>query len=359
MIAVLGSTGSIGTNTLAVAKDNGLPIEAICANNNIDLLNQQIKAFNPKYVAINDHTKKNQVHHDKVFTGEEGILEMLSLCQSSTIVNALVGFSGLKPTLEALRLNKKVALANKESLVAAGAFIDTPKITPIDSEHFGLAYLLNGRPVKKMVITASGGAFRDLNTDALKNVTLAQALKHPNWKMGKKITIDSATMANKLFEMLEARWLFGITEIDAFIETNSLIHALVEFIDGSTTAHISAPDMKLPIAFAVLEKVDYSVTKNIDLKQFLDISFKEIDVEKYPMWRLKSEILDYPKRGAVINAANDVAVGLFLEQKIGFLQIAKIVLKCYERFAHICPNTVEEVFLIDQEVREYIKGDIS
>lgn len=358
MITVLGSTGSIGTNTLQVAKDNDIPIEAICANNNTDLLNEQIKTFHPKYVAINDPTKKDHIEHEKIFCGEEGILEMLSLCKSQTIINALVGFSGLQPTLEAISLGKKVALANKESLVAAGAFIDTSKIVPIDSEHFGLAYLLNGRKAKKMIITASGGAFRDTPTHELQNVTLSQALDHPNWKMGKKITIDSATMANKLFELLEARWLFDITDLDALIEQNSLVHALIEFIDGSTTAHISTPDMKLPIAFAILNKVDYTVTESVNLEDMATISFKKIDVEKYPLWVLKDEILEDSKKGTVINAANDRAVGLFLEQKIDFLQITKIVLKCYEKFQHVCPNNIHEVFEIDKEVRAYIKGDI-
>ena len=258
-MVLLGSTGSIGVNALVIAKRFGLGVEALCAGKNITLLNEQIEAFRPKYVAISDANDVLHVKHDRVFVGEEGIVEMLSLCQSEMVVNALVGFVGLRPSIETLRLGKRLALANKESLVVAGHLLDTSKITPIDSEHFGLWYLLNGRLVSRMTITASGGAFRDTPLDKIASMSPSDALKHPNWSMGSKITIDSATMTNKLFELLEAKWLFGCDNLDAIIEPKSIIHAFVDFLDGSMTAHLANADMKLPIAYALLGKVEEAI----------------------------------------------------------------------------------------------------
>jgi len=229
-MVLLGSTGSIGVNTLIIAKKFGIEVEVLVAGRNIALLNEQIKLHNPKMVVIADENEIQFVQHHNVYAGEKAILEAIKQSKSEIVVNALVGFLGLKPTLKAIECGKKVALANKESLVAGGNFVDTSKITPIDSEHFGLWYLLNdAKPVKKMIITASGGAFRDWDLAKLKDATLADTQKHPNWSMGQKITIDSATMVNKMFELLEARWLFGEGEYDAIIETKSLIHALIDF----------------------------------------------------------------------------------------------------------------------------------
>ena len=216
---LLGSTGSIGVNTLEVAKKFALGVEVLVAGNNIDLLNSQIKEHNPKTVIVANKEDVCKVEHPHVFYGQDSILSVIKDASSELVVNALVGFLGLRPTLTALACNKKVALANKESLVACGAFIDTTKIQPIDSEHFGLWYLMQNRPVEKMIITASGGAFRDWDINKLQNATLADTQKHPNWSMGQKITIDSATMVNKMFELLEARWLFGEGHYDAIIET--------------------------------------------------------------------------------------------------------------------------------------------
>ena len=198
---LLGSTGSIGVNTLEVAKKFSIGVEVLVAGNNIELLNKQIKEHNPKTVVVANKEDVFRVNHNSVFYGQDAILRVIEESKSELVVNALVGFLGLRPTLTSLKCGKKVALANKESLVACGAFIDTTKIQPIDSEHFGLWYLMQNRPIEKMIITASGGAFRDWEIDKLQNATLADTQKHPNWSMGQKITIDSATMMNKIFEL--------------------------------------------------------------------------------------------------------------------------------------------------------------
>lgn len=252
---VLGSTGSIGQNTLAIAKRYQLDVEVMVAGRRIDLLNKQLTEHTPNVVVIANKEDIAKVNHPNVKAGEEAIIEAIHSAKSDLVVNALVGFMGLRPTLEAIKAGKRIALANKESLVAGGAFVDTSNIVPIDSEHFGLWYLQSEKKTKRMVITASGGAFRDWPLEKIKDATLADTQKHPNWSMGQKITIDSATMMNKLFELLEARWLFGEGEYDAIIETQSIIHALIDYVDGSTTAHIAHANMQLPIAYAIRGKV--------------------------------------------------------------------------------------------------------
>ncbi len=350
---ILGSTGSIGVNTLIMAKKFNLKIEVLTANKNVDLLNKQIKKFNPKFVVIGSKNLRKQVNHKKVFFGGEGILEVLNLAKSKLVVNALVGFAGLKPTLEAIKLNKKIALANKESLVVGGKFVDTSNIFPIDSEHFGLWYLLNDKKPKKMIITASGGAFRDTPLDELKNVTISEALNHPNWSMGQKITIDSATMTNKLFELLEAKWLFNIKKLDAIIETKSLIHALIDFKDGSSTAHIATANMQLPIAYAVNKKIKTQIVKPVDLVKVGGLEFREIKKDRYAIWEIKDDILKNPHLGVIVNSANEIAVEKFLQKKIGFLDISKITLKAYQKFHNVKPLSIEEIFIIDKEVRKF------
>ncbi len=350
---LLGSTGSIGVNTLKVAKKHNIKVEVLSAGRNITLLNEQIKEFSPKYVVIQDKVDVNNINHDKVFFGEEGILEVLNLSTSSLVVNSLVGFAGLRPTLEALRLDKKLALANKESLVVAGEFIDTSKITPIDSEHFGLWYLLSDKEISSMTITASGGSFRDTPLDRLKNVSVKEALNHPNWSMGKKITIDSATMVNKLFELLEARWLFDTTNLDAVIETKSIIHALINFKDGSSTAHIAGVDMKLPISYAVLDKVNEEILKPIDLLEVGSLEFRKIEEDRYPIWAIKDLLLKSPHLGVVVNASNEVAIEKFFSSDISFLDISTTILKALEKFRDYRASSVEELFEIDKEVRKF------
>jgi len=352
-VILLGSTGSIGVNALVIAQRFNIEVEALVAGKNITLLNEQIKQFHPKYVCVSDEADVASVLHVKVFVGQKGILEILGLCQSELVVNALVGFVGLAPSIEALRLNKRLALANKESLVVAGHLLDTSKITPIDSEHFGLWYLLNGRSVSRMTITASGGAFRDTPLEQLSRMSPSDALKHPNWSMGSKITIDSATMTNKLFELLEAKWLFGCDKLDAIIEPKSIIHAFVDFVDGSTTAHLANADMKLPIAFALLGEVQESILPSIDLAQIGSFTFQKICEKRYPIWEIKDDVLANPKRGVVINAANEEAQAKFFRREINILELAELTKKAYRHFENAIPQSLNEVFEIDKEVRAF------
>ena len=350
---LLGSTGSIGVNTLEIAKKFNISVEVLVAGRNIKLLNEQIAIHKPKIVVIEDEKEIVNVQHSSVYAGSENILKAIEDSKSDLVVNALVGFLGLRPTLKAIECGKKVALANKESLVACGAFIDTSKIQPIDSEHFGLWYLMQNRPVEKMIITASGGAFRDWDLSKLSNATLADTQKHPNWSMGQKITIDSATMVNKMFELLEARWLFGEGEYDAIIETKSLIHALIDFKDGSTTAHFAHANMQLPIAYALDEKMDENILGHVDLLKVGSLEFREIDKLRYPIWEIKQDLLVNPNRGVIVNAANEVAIEKFINKEIGFMDISKTILKTYESYSRE-PKNVDEVFAIDSEVRSSI-----
>lgn len=350
---VLGSTGSIGVNTLNIARKFDLDVEVLVAGTNIKLLNEQIKEFNPKKVVISNEKDVKDVNHTNVSFGEEAILEAIENSTSKTVVNALVGFLGLKPTLKAIQCGKKIALANKESLVVAGKFIDQKNLRPIDSEHFGLWYLLQDKKIDSMLVTASGGSFRDYPLDKLANVSIKEALNHPNWSMGNKITIDSATMTNKMFELLEAAWLFDTKKLDAIIETKSLIHALINFVDGSTTAHIANASMQLPIAYAILGKCDEEILKPIDLLEVGKLEFKKIETSRYPIWEIKDEILSNPDLGVILNAANEVAVSKFLNSKIGFLDISKITLDAINKFNNIKITSIEDIFEIDKQVRKY------
>ncbi|MGJ0319557.1 1-deoxy-D-xylulose-5-phosphate reductoisomerase [Aliarcobacter cryaerophilus] len=350
---LLGSTGSIGVNTLEIAKKFALNVEVLVAGRNIDLLNSQIKEHNPKKVIIASKDDIKKVNHKNVFFGEEAILEAIEDSSSKTVVNALVGFLGLKPTLKAIECGKKIALANKESLVVAGKFIDQKNLSAIDSEHFGLWYLLQDKKIDSMTITASGGSFRDYPLESLKNVSIKEALNHPNWKMGNKITIDSATMTNKMFELIEASWLFDTKNLDAVIEPKSLIHAFINFKDGSTTAHIANASMQLPIAYAILGKCDEEILKPVDLLEVSSLEFKKIEESRYPIWSLKDEILNNLDLGVVLNAANEVAVSKFLSGKIGFLDISKISLEAINRFNSLKASNIEDIFEIDKEVRRY------
>jgi len=353
-IVLLGSTGSIGVNTLIIAQQYGIEIEALVAGRNIDLLNHQIAIHKPKLVAIADEADRARVNHPLVLCGAEGILELLERSQSPTVVNALVGYAGLAPTLKAIALDKKVALANKESLVVGGAFIEMSHIVPIDSEHFGLWYLMGERPFSKLYITASGGAFRDWEITQMQRATFADALKHPNWSMGNKITIDSATMTNKLFELLEAKWLFGTTNIDALIEKKSIIHALAEFKDGSTTAHFAGVDMKLPIAFALRDKVEEQILPPVNLLKIGALEFLPITTARYPIWEIKDHILAHPHLGVVVNAANEEAIMQFERGRCDFFGMAKTILRAYKKFEHITPQGIEDIIEIDKEVRAYV-----
>ncbi len=353
---VLGCTGSIGVNTLAIAEKFNLPIDVLVAGTNLTLLNEQIKKHQPSIVVVSDKADVSQVKHNDVRQGDEAILDAIEEAKGMLVVNALVGFMGLKPTLKAIECGKKVALANKESLVAGGAFIDMSMIQPIDSEHFGLWYLNStDRPIERMLITASGGAFRDWPLEKIQSATLEDTQKHPNWSMGQKITIDSASMMNKMFELLEARWLFGKGEYNALIETKSLIHALIDYKDGSTTAHFAKANMQLPIAYAVMGKADEAILKPINLLEVGSLEFREITTERYPIWKIREELIANPKRGVVVNAANEAAIELFVTGEISFLEISERVITAFEKFTN-APQSIEEVFALDTTVRDYVKA---
>lgn len=353
---ILGSTGSIGVNTLKVAKKFNLDVEVLVAGKNIDLLNIQIKEFNPKRVVISSKDDLHRVNHHNVYFGEDAILEAIEESSSNIVVNALVGFLGLKPSLKTIECGKKLALANKESLVVAGKFIDQKNLSAIDSEHFGLWYLLQDKKIDSMTITASGGSFRDYSLEKLKNVTVKEALNHPNWNMGNKITIDSATMTNKMFELIEAAWLFNTKKIDAVIEPKSLVHAFINFKDGSTTAHLANASMQLPIAYAILGKIDSEILEPVNLLEISNLEFKKIEESRYPIWKIKNDVLNNLDLGVILNAANEVAVSKFLSNKIGFLDISKISLDAVNRFSHLKASHIDDVFLIDKEVRSYYES---
>ncbi|MDX4062805.1 1-deoxy-D-xylulose-5-phosphate reductoisomerase [Aliarcobacter skirrowii] len=353
---ILGSTGSIGVNTLKVAKKFNLDVEVLVAGKNIDLLNIQIKEFNPKRVVISSKDDLHRVNHHNVYFGEDAILEAIEESSSNIVVNALVGFLGLKPSLKTIECGKKLALANKESLVVAGKFIDQKNLSAIDSEHFGLWYLLQDKKIDSMTITASGGSFRDYSLEKLKNVTVKEALNHPNWNMGNKITIDSATMTNKMFELIEAAWLFNTKKIDAVIEPKSLVHAFINFKDGSTTAHLANASMQLPIAYAILGKIDSEILEPVNLLEISNLEFKKIEESRYPIWKIKNDVLNNLDLGVILNAANEVAVSKFLSNKIGFLDISKISLDAVNRFSNLKASNIDDVFLIDKEVRSYYES---
>lgn len=369
---ILGSTGTIGVRALEIACKFGKRIEAIAAGRNISLLNSQIARYKPKKVAIafKEDLDKLEPQGAQVFVGQSGMCEMIEGCESGFVLNGIVGFAGLLPSLHAQKCGKKLALANKESLVAGGWLLDRSAITPIDSEHFGLWYLLNNphsasqsnqsvsqpQHIKRLIITASGGAFRDMELESIPHATKAQALKHPNWQMGQKITIDSASMANKLFEVLETYWLFGCKEVSAFIERSSSIHALVEFIDGSTTAHFALPDMLLPIAYALDSSKARSnkILDSLDLSALGALRFENIECARYPLWELKDTLLENPKLGVVVNAANEVAISKFLRDEIAFGEIARIVFSALERFESESKDLseYESIAMLDAEVRK-------
>jgi 1-deoxy-D-xylulose-5-phosphate reductoisomerase len=356
-LIVLGSTGSIGVNTLAIAKRFNLEIEVLVAGNNIKLLNEQLNEFSPKLVIIADKSRIAEVNHNNVKAGGDAILNAIEESSSDIVVNALVGFVGLAPTLKAIECNKKIALANKESLVVAGTFIDTKNIVPIDSEHFALWYLLDeSKKIDSMTITASGGSFRDYPLEKLKNVTVKEALNHPNWSMGNKITIDSATMTNKLFELIEARWLFDTTKCDAIIETKSIIHGMINYTDGSTTAHLAGVSMQLPIAYAIMDRVEDVILPKVDLLQLGSLEFREITSDRYPIWEYKDELMQNENLGVVINAANEIAVDAFLKGKINFLEIANLSKKAINKFHNTKLKQIDDIFVVDTEVREFTKG---
>ncbi|STP12688.1 1-deoxy-D-xylulose 5-phosphate reductoisomerase [Helicobacter mustelae] len=361
-MVLLGSTGSIGVQTLSIAKLWNLEVEVLCAGRNIPLLNEQIAIHRPKIVVIQDRNDATNLKAlgARVLFGDEGILQAIADSCSKLVVNALVGLSGLAPSLEAKKQKKTLALANKESLVSGGWLLQDYPIIPVDSEHFGIWYLLSTHPrhsIQKLCITASGGAFRDTPIQDIATKKLEEALCHPNWKMGNKITIDSATMVNKLFELLEAKWLFGIENLDALIERSSIVHAIVSFKDGSSIAHFANPDMALPISYALnpIRAKQECLTPALDFCSLKAIAFEEISPLRYPIWEAREMILQNPRLGAALNSANDILVVAFLEQSICFGEISRGILSVLEHFASQTPNSLQEIFTLHQEIQIFLQ----
>ncbi|RDU63988.1 1-deoxy-D-xylulose-5-phosphate reductoisomerase [Helicobacter sp. MIT 14-3879] len=357
---LLGSTGSIGTQAIDIALKNNIEIELLCAGENIELLNRQIALVNPKIIVIKNENDKNKViklQNQKLFFGESGIIEALNIANTKLVLNALVGFSGVIPSLEAKKLGKLLALANKESLVVAGFLMDCKDIIPVDSEHFALKELLKNRTnIKELIITASGGAFRDTPLEIIESKTPLEALQHPNWSMGKKITIDSATMVNKLFEVLEAKYLFNTNNIDAMIERNSIIHALIQTKDNNVFANFSNSDMKLPISYAMLGK-KAQLTPSIEGLDITKYIFKleRICSIRYPLWDLKNDLLKSPKLGIILNSANEILVSRFLNNHINFGEIAKGIFRAFDKFSSDIEKikNINDILEFDREIKNF------
>ena len=375
-IAILGSTGSIGTQTLEVARNNvDLEITALAAGSNIDLLERQIREFRPPLAAVWTEEKAKELRirtadlDVKIVSGMEGLLEVAAQPESEILVTAIVGMIGIRPTIAAMKAGKDIALANKETLVTAGHIIMSlakekgVRILPVDSEHSAIFQCLNGEnrvQLKKILLTASGGPFRGKKKEELKNVQVEDALKHPNWHMGRKITIDSATLVNKGLEMMEARWLFGVEpdNIQIVVQPKSIIHSMVEFVDGAVIAQLGTPDMKLPIQYALYyPERRYLPGDRLDFWTLGQITFEKPDMENFPGLRLA---FDAAAAGGslptVYNAANERAVAMFLEKKIGFLEIPEIIQSCMEAHRVIPDPTVEQILETEEETYEMIKG---
>ncbi|HSQ89169.1 1-deoxy-D-xylulose-5-phosphate reductoisomerase [Romboutsia sp.] len=375
-ISILGSTGSIGKQTLDVVRQNKDKFEvvAISANSSVDLLLQQIKEFKPKYVAVYDEVSalklKSMIPNDiniEVLSGMEGLKVISSLSEIDVLLTAIVGMIGLVPTLEAIKNGKDIALANKETLVCAGDLVMSEakkygvNILPVDSEHSAIFQCLNGeknKEIEKIILTASGGPFRGKTKEDLLNVTKNQALKHPNWSMGRKISIDSSTLMNKGLEVIEAKWLFGVQhdQIDVVVHPQSIIHSMVQFIDSSVMAQLGCPDMRLPIQYA-LTYPDRIVNdfERLDLAKIATLTFENPDLDTFPCLKLAYDTL---KMGgtysAVLNSANEVLVNEFLEDKIGFYDIPYYIEKTLEAHNSIEKPNLEEILQIDKWAREYV-----
>ena len=373
-IAILGSTGSIGTQTLDVARAHAdkLTVEVLTAGHNSQLLINQAREFKPNAVVIADESKYNEVKSAladldiKVWTGAKAIEDVVQMNTVDTVVTAMVGYAGLSSTIKAIEAGKNIALANKETLVVAGELITKlvakhkVSVTPVDSEHSAIFQCLVGEPdVEKLIITASGGPFRTKSFDELRTVTPQQALKHPNWNMGAKITIDSATMMNKGLEVIEAHWLFGIPyeQIEVTVHPQSIIHSMVQFIDGSVKAQMGLPDMKLPIQYALSYPDRWpSDFGRINFKSQQPLTFEAPDLEKFRCLALAYEALG--KGGnmpAIMNAANEVAVDAFLKGRIGFLDIAETIGKTMQQMPFISQPTYYDYVATDRESREFAR----
>lgn len=376
-ISILGSTGSIGQSSLEVIDklNNRFRVVGLAAGRNTQVLEKQIEKFKPKIVSVEKKEEAEELREkfkDKslhVTFSEEGAEEVAGFEENDIVVSAITGIDGLRPTLAALETGKKIALANKESMVAAGSLIQNlveksgAQIVPVDSEHSGIFQCLAKERVgnvKRVILTASGGPFFRSSSQEMEKITLDEALNHPRWKMGKKVTIDSATLMNKGLELIEAHWLFNIEpeKLEALIHPQSIVHSLVEMNDGSVLAQLSPTDMKVPIQYALTypEREDSSVP-SLDLSQIKSLEFFEPDVEKFPLLKLARQALE---EGAsfpiVLNAANEVAVSAFLRTEIGFLEIAEIVSKAVENHPQREVQNLENIFLVDRETRQMTRN---
>jgi 1-deoxy-D-xylulose-5-phosphate reductoisomerase len=371
-IALLGSTGSIGTQALDViaAHPGQFEVYALTANNNVDLLIQQALRFNPAVVAI-----ANDVHYFAlkealrglpiyVFSGIEAIVQIAAMDSVDIVLTAMVGYSGLLPTLSAVRAGKRVALANKETLVVAGELIYSlvkqhqSAIIPVDSEHSAIFQCLVGEgdnPVEKIILTASGGPFRTTDKAQLSTITKAEALRHPNWTMGAKITIDSATMMNKGFEVIEAKWLFGLdpNQIEVLVHPQSIVHSMVQFVDGSVKAQMGLPDMRLPIQYAFSYPTRLQASwPRLDFSVYSCLTFEHPDIYKFKNLALAFEALKRQGNApCVLNAANEVVVEAFLRDEIGFLEMSDIIESTLQKVAFLPQPTYDDYVASDEEAR--------
>lgn len=370
-ISVLGSTGSIGRQTLEVAAANPdkLKIRVLAAHKSDEILEQQIKAVEPDFAVLTDKeaaARLSKRYHGRteILSGEEGLLAAATYSEADTVLASMVGYAGLRPTLAAIEHGKNIALANKETLVAAGSIVmqsvrrHRVSLTPVDSEHSAIFQSLHaGREneVKRLIITASGGPFRGCRRSELEHVTLAQCLKHPNWSMGRKITVDSSTLANKGLEVIEAHWLFNMPyeKIDVVVHPQSIVHSLVEFCDGSVIAQMGEPDMRLPIQYALSYPERFAYTfEQLDLVKAAKLTFEEPDTEAFPSLKIAVEC---GRAGGtlpcVFNAANEEAVYAFLDDKIKYLDIPYITGKVTEMHQNVLQPSIEDIEQADGEAR--------
>ena len=373
-IAVLGSTGSIGTQTLDVAEKLGMSVCALTANSRIDILEEQLRKYKPRYVAIVDEKAaaefKNRTRDLSytLLTGIDGVCQCASLDEADIVLNSVVGIAGLRPTLAAIDAGKPLALANKESLVTGGDLVmkaardKNVSILPVDSEHSAIFQCLNAAPpdrkIGKIILTASGGPFFNKTRDELKSVTVEQALKHPNWSMGAKITIDSATMMNKGLEVIEAVHLFSVAadDIEVVVHRESLLHSAVEFVDGSIIGQIGVHDMRVPIQYALTYPDRFNAPcERLSLTEAAQMTFARPDTDTF---QCLSVCIDAIRQGGLkpiaANGANEQAVALFLDRKIGFLQIGELVKAATDAQSVGCVGSVDDIFDADRAAREFV-----
>ncbi len=375
-IAILGSTGSIGTQTLQIVRDNKeIEVVALAALKNVELMEKQIREFHPKLVCMCDENAGRILRtkiadtNTRVVVGMEGLIELAIIPESDVLVTAIVGMIGIRPTIAAIKHGKTIALANKETLVTAGHIIMplaremNVSILPVDSEHSAIFQSLQGQrkeSLEKILLTASGGPFRGKTRNELLNITVEDALKHPNWSMGHKITIDSATLVNKGLEVMEAKWLFqtDLSQIQVIIQPQSIIHSMVQYSDGAIIAQLGTPDMKLPIQYALFYPERRPMQeKRVDFFELSQITFEKPDTDTFLGLNLAYEAATCGgSMPTVFNAANELAVALFLNNKIKFLEIYDLIQKAMEHHKRIENPNVEEILQAEQESYEYINN---